>query len=117
MIDSVLYIFTNFEGSLAYSIEQCPVVFYALYISFSATIGSFLACCAYRIPRKISLLNPKRSYCPKCETELKSSDLVPVISYLALGGKCRYCKNKISAKYFAIELVTILIFLGILIVI
>ena len=114
MIESVLFVFTNFEGSLAYSVDKFPVFFYVLYISFAGTIGSFLGCCAYRLPKKMSLVNPKRSFCPSCEQELKATDLVPVLSYLFLKGKCRYCKTKISPKYFIIETVTVLVFIAIL---
>lgn len=75
-------------------------------ISFIAilglVVGSFLAACAYRIPRKIKI-SCGRSMCPECKYTLKWYDLVPVFSYLILKGKCRYCTTRISLRYPAIE--------------
>ena len=51
-------------------------------------------------------LSKKRSFCPDCKTTLKFLDLIPVLSWLALNGKCRYCKKKISFLYPLIELLT-----------
>lgn len=73
-------------------------------------IGSFLNVCIYRIPKKESIAFPP-SHCTNCNTKLKPFDLVPVFSYLFLGGKCRYCHNKISIRYPLIELLTGMIFL------
>lgn len=68
-------------------------------------IGSFLNVCIYRIPKRIPLNgNHGRSMCPACGETLKWYDLVPVFSYLALRGKCRFCKEKISFRYAGIEL-------------
>lgn len=72
-------------------------------------IGSFLNVCIYRIPEGISVVSPP-SNCPKCETRLKPWDLVPVFSWIFLGGKCRYCKEKISARYMLVELLTGILF-------
>ncbi len=65
-------------------------------------IGSFLNVCIYRLPIGKSIVTSP-SACPACEHPLKPLDLVPVFSYLFLGGKCRYCKVKISAQYPLIE--------------
>lgn len=74
-------------------------------------IGSFLNVCIYRLPRKISLTSPINSYCPNCDHRLYPKDLVPLFSFLLLQRKCRYCKNKISSRYFWIELLTGVLFL------
>lgn len=71
-------------------------------------IGSFLNVVILRLPREQSLGG--RSYCPNCKKTLKSIDLLPIVSFLALFGKCRFCKSKISSRYFFIELVTGVLF-------
>ena len=66
------------------------------------TIGSFLNVCIYRLPLQKSIVTSP-SACPSCGHRLGVLDLVPIFSYLFLGGKCRYCKAKISAQYPLIE--------------
>lgn len=66
-------------------------------------IGSFLNVCIYRIPEGESI-NLPRSHCQYCKHTLGALDLIPLLSYLALGGKCRYCKQKISMQYMLIEM-------------
>ncbi|SDI43878.1 prepilin peptidase [Proteiniclasticum ruminis] len=73
-------------------------------------IGSFLNVVVYRVPREESLSFPP-SHCPSCNTRLKAYDLVPVVSYLFLGGKCRTCKTAISIRYPLVEMLTGLLFL------
>jgi len=68
-------------------------------------LGSFFNVCIYRIPRGKSILYPP-SHCPKCGTPLKVYDNIPVLSYIFLKGKCRYCKSKISFFYPLVELLT-----------
>ncbi|HCP15481.1 MAG TPA: prepilin peptidase [Peptococcaceae bacterium] len=75
-------------------------------------VGSFLNVCIYRIPRRESIAFPP-SHCTACGTSLKPLDLVPLFSYLFLRGKCRYCGDKISPRYFIIESVHGLGWLGI----
>ncbi|HMO18445.1 MAG TPA: prepilin peptidase [Oligoflexia bacterium] len=67
-------------------------------------IGSFLNVLIYRLPRKISVLDPVRSFCPECNTQIAWYDNIPVIGWLILGGKCRSCKAKISPLYPFIEI-------------
>lgn len=73
-------------------------------------IGSFLNVCIYRIPREESISYPP-SHCTNCGTRIKWYDLIPVISYIFLRGKCRACKDKISIKYPIIELFAGVVFL------
>jgi leader peptidase (prepilin peptidase)/N-methyltransferase len=68
-------------------------------------IGSFLNVVAYRLPRGESLVHP-RSRCPHCETQLRAIDNVPVLSWVFLRGRCRYCGAPISARYPLVELTT-----------
>ncbi|MEX2275648.1 MAG: prepilin peptidase [Actinomycetota bacterium] len=72
---------------------------------FGLPIGSFLTVVAYRVPRKESVSRP-RSRCPSCGTELRNRDNIPVVSWLALRGRCRSCGVRISAVYPLIELAT-----------
>jgi leader peptidase (prepilin peptidase) / N-methyltransferase len=68
-------------------------------------VGSFLNVVAHRLPRGESLVRP-RSRCPKCGTQLRAIDNVPVISWLALRGRCHHCGASISVRYPAVELLT-----------
>ena len=78
---------------------------------YGLIIGSFLNVCIYRIPRNESISFPP-SHCTNCKNRIKWYDLVPVISYIFLKGKCRYCGEKISVRYPLIELTTGVIFLA-----
>lgn len=69
---------------------------------FGITIGSFLNVCIYRIPLGESIVTAP-SHCMTCGRKLKWYDMVPVFSWLLLGGKCRNCKAKISVQYPIIE--------------
>lgn len=79
---------------------------YLLTIMFGLAIGSFLNVCIYRIPRKGSVASPSRSFCPHCKHSLSALDNIPVLSYIFLRGKCRYCKGRISPRYVTVELLT-----------
>ena len=74
-------------------------------------IGSFLNVVIYRLPKDLSLVTP-RSACPACDKPIAFYDNIPVLSWLALGAKCRNCKAPISARYFTIELITGVLFAG-----
>ncbi|MGO8673064.1 MAG: prepilin peptidase [Capsulimonadaceae bacterium] len=80
---------------------------------FGITIGSFLNVVIWRLPRGGSICVPVWSYCPRCEHRLVAADLVPVLSFLALGCRCRYCREPISWRYPAIELLTALLFMAV----
>src|SRR5438128_4033829 len=87
----------------------------ALVAPFGLVIGSFLNVVAYRVPLKKSIAFPG-SYCPACETPVKAYDNVPVLSWLVLRGRCRACGDRISPRYPAVELLTALAFIAVVLV-
>jgi leader peptidase (prepilin peptidase)/N-methyltransferase len=84
------------------------MVSYFLFI-LGLIIGSFLNCVVFRLSRNEGFLVGS-SYCPNCKHSLNFFDLFPLLSFLFLGGKCRYCKKKISWQYPLVELFTGILF-------
>ena len=78
---------------------------------FGTCFGSFLTMLSYRIFHQGEDFIFKRSYCPKCLNQLKNISLIPIFSWLFQGGKCTFCKSKISIRYPLIELINGLAFL------
>ena len=78
------------------------LILYIIVFVFGIVIGSFLNVCIYRIPKKENIVST-RSHCMACGYQLKWYDLVPLLSYILLGGKCRKCKTKLSLQYPIIE--------------
>ena len=74
-----------------------------------AIAGSFLNVCIVRLPDEKSVIYPP-SHCPRCEKPIRWYDNVPLLSYLLLAGCCRFCKTKISFRYFFVELLTAVTF-------
>lgn len=68
-----------------------------------ACVGSFLNVCIDRLPQGLSILRPP-SHCPGCGRRLKPLDLIPILSYLALRGRCRHCGSSIPPRVLAVEL-------------
>jgi len=79
--------------------------------AWGCCIGSFLNVVIYRLPRDKSIVSPP-SACPKCNEHIRFYDNIPLFSWLALRGKCRFCKTPISPRYITIELFVGLLFLG-----
>ncbi len=86
-----------------------PLSFFYIFI-VGLVIGSFLTSYTYRWPRGYSAVKG-RSLCPHCKRKIAWFDNIPVLSYVFLRGKCRFCRKKISIRYPLIELGTALIFL------
>ena len=74
-----------------------------IFVAIGASIFSFLNVIIYRLPRKLQFTMGK-SMCTSCHHELAMKDLIPIISWLSLRGKCRYCGEKISGRYTIVEL-------------
>jgi leader peptidase (prepilin peptidase) / N-methyltransferase len=91
------------------TVWQSETVIGAAAFLIGLLIGSFLNVCILRIPKEESIVHPA-SHCPKCNAAIKPYDNIPVLSWIALGGKCRNCKTKISAMYPAVELLTGVLF-------
>ncbi|MGO4592875.1 A24 family peptidase [Leifsonia sp. 2TAF2] len=79
---------------------------------FGALIGSFLNVVVYRVPAGRSIVFPP-SACGGCGTEIKPYDNIPVLSWLALRGRCRFCRTRISIRYPLVEAATALAFVGV----
>ena len=86
---------------------QLIIILYILI--FGLVIGCFLNVCIYRIPTKQSIISPP-SHCTSCGTRLRPLDLVPVFSYIFLRGRCRYCGERVSARYPMVEGLTAAVF-------
>lgn len=76
---------------------------------FGLCIGSFLNVCIHRLPRRESVVSPG-SHCPQCGTAIRWFDNLPVVSYIALGGKCRQCRAPYSMRYLVVEVITAVAF-------
>ena len=85
-------------------------VFYCIiFFIFGLATGSFLGVVAYRLPRRLSIIKPA-SFCPSCNKKIHYYDNIPVLSFIILKGKCRYCRSKIPLSVLLIEIVTGLLF-------
>jgi len=86
------------------------LVFVEVFMIFlGACVGSFLNVCIVRMPKELSIVSPG-SHCMSCKKPVAWYDNIPLLSYVLLGGKCRYCKAKYSIRYFFIELLTAVTF-------
>ncbi len=85
------------------------ILLYVLIFIIGTLFGSFFTLATYRIPLGQDITH-KRSYCPKCNHKLAFWDMIPIFSYIFLGGKCRYCKSKIKIRYLLFELMTGIVF-------
>ena len=81
------------------------IIVYIYMFVIGALLGSFYTLAVYRIPLKQDILYT-RSYCPNCNHKLGFWDLIPILSYIFLGAKCRYCKKRIRPRYLILELLS-----------
>ncbi len=88
------------------TLETFLIIFAFIFGSF---FGSFFNVIIYRLPRDESIIIPG-SHCTLCGEPIKWYDNIPLFSYFILGGKCRYCKEPFSFRYFVVELVTAILF-------
>jgi leader peptidase (prepilin peptidase)/N-methyltransferase len=93
------------------SLAGYEFAFSALAFALGAVVGSFLNVCIYRLPLDLSVNEPRRSFCPSCKKQLKWHQNIPLVSWLFLRGKCANCGAAIAFRYFAVELLTALLFL------
>lgn len=100
------------QGLLHEMLTTLPPAFWvAFFAVLGSFVGSFLNVVVYRLPRNcLSINNPKRSFCPSCKKQLSVRDNLPVIGWVMLGGKCRYCRVKYGARYPLVELLVALLF-------
>src|ERR1051326_4098225 len=89
-----------------------PFVGYVIAGVFGAIIGSFLNVVIHRIPLEESIVFPN-SRCPSCGAVIAFYDNIPILSWVLLGAKCRRCKERISFRYPAVELLTAILFIGV----
>jgi leader peptidase (prepilin peptidase)/N-methyltransferase len=85
------------------------IILIIIFAILGLAVGSFLNVCIDRLPRNESIINPP-SHCAICQHKLATKDLIPVFSYLALRGHCRYCQASIPRRIFWVELSTAVIF-------
>lgn len=85
-------------------------MYYLIYGIIGLAIGSFLNVVIYRMKELDTIINT-RSHCPACKKEIPWYDLVPFLSYIILGTRCRYCKAPISWQYPVVEIGTALLFM------
>ena len=85
------------------------LILYILIFCIGTLFGSFFTLAVYRIPLRQDITHT-RSYCPNCNHRLEFLDMIPILSYVFLGGKCRYCKQKIRPRYLLLEVLSGIVF-------
>lgn len=85
------------------------IFLYIIIFCIGTLFGSFFTLAVYRIPLRKDITH-ERSYCPNCNHKLSFFDMIPILSYLFLGGKCRYCKQKIRPRYLFLEILSGIVF-------
>ncbi|MBR2289841.1 MAG: prepilin peptidase [Clostridia bacterium] len=81
------------------------VIFCIMLFCMGAVFGSFFTLAVYRIPLGLDITH-ERSFCPNCNHRLEFIDLIPIVSYLSIGGKCRYCGQPIRIRYLLLEVLS-----------
>jgi leader peptidase (prepilin peptidase)/N-methyltransferase len=96
----------------AHNWSLLPFHFWSLvFFSFGCIVGSFLNVCIYRLPLGMSIITP-RSHCPHCKYSIPWYLNIPLVTWLALRGRCKNCGAPIAARYFVVELLTGVVFLS-----
>lgn len=86
------------------------IFFCIMLFCMGAVFGSFFTLAVYRIPLGLDITH-ERSFCPNCGHRLEFIDLIPILSYLSLNGKCRYCGKPVRIRYLILEIASGLVFL------
>lgn len=86
------------------------IYFTTILFIIGIVLGNFYNVCIYRIPNNQSIINTP-SHCYNCNTRIKPLDMVPILSWILLRGKCRYCRQKISLRYSLVELLIGVLFI------
>ena len=86
------------------------IIFYFLIFCMGTVFGSFFTLAVYRIPLHKDITH-ERSFCPNCNHKLSFWDMIPILSYVFLKGKCRYCGQKIRIRYLLLEVCAGVVFL------
>ena len=98
-------------GDFIIWISNPLTLFSIIFFMFGCVVGSFLNVVIYRLPLGMSVVSPP-SHCPKCEYHIPWYLNIPLIAWLWQRGKCAKCRKPISIRYFLVELLTGLAFLG-----
>lgn len=93
--------------------EQQPWLLPVCFALFGACVGSFLNVVIYRTPRGLSVNEPRRSFCPSCNKEIPWYLNIPLVSWLMLRGRSACCRQRISMRYWLVELACALLFAGV----
>src|SRR5687767_489891 len=87
-----------------------PDLLFILFVfALGSCVGSFLNVVVWRLPRGESLVTPP-SHCPKCNQRLRWYDNIPIVGWIKLGGKCRFCAQPISIRYPLVEFLAAMLF-------
>lgn len=87
------------------------IIFCIMLFCMGAVFGSFFTLAVYRIPLGLDITH-ERSFCPNCNHRLEFIDLIPILSYLSLRGKCRYCGKPVRIRYLLLEVLSGLVFVA-----
>ena len=87
-------------------------MYYLALFFFGIICGSFANVCIYRLPKNKSIVTG-RSSCPNCKKKIIWYDNIPLLSFILLKSKCRFCKKLINSQYFIVELITAISFVSI----
>jgi prepilin signal peptidase PulO-like enzyme (type II secretory pathway) len=97
--------------ALAYPLPESAGLLLGLWwFAVGACVGSFLNVVVYRLPAGLSIVSPG-SHCPKCQHPIRWHDNLPIFGWILLRGRCRDCREAISARYPLVELLTAMLFL------